>query len=194
MDNKKVGGLIRQLRKEKGWTQKEMAKNMNISDKTVSKWESGKGCPDVSLLTKLSEIFCVEMSKLLEGDLKQRNPDGGNMKRIKFFVCSECGSIVTSTGSAEINCCGRRLEPLKAAKEDEAHAAIVTQVEDEYYVTFDHDMAKQHFLSFAAYVTYDRVLLMKLYPEQNAEVRFPMMHQGKLYTFCTSHGLMERKL
>ena len=194
MDSRKVGGLIRQLRKEKGWTQKAMAEKMNISDKTVSKWENGNGCPDISLLTKLSEIFCVEMSKLLEGDLKQQIPDGGNMKRIKLFVCSECGSVTTSTGSAEIHCCGRRLEPLKALKEDESHVAIATQVEDEYYVTFNHEMTKEHYISFAAYVTYDRVLLMKLYPEQNPEVRFPMIHHGKLYTYCNEHGLMERKL
>lgn len=194
MDYIKVGGLIRQLRKEKGWTQKEMADKMNISDKTVSKWESGNGFPDVSLLAMLSEIFCVEMSKLLEGDLKQQIPDGGNMKRLKFFVCSECSCIITSTGSAEIHCCGRRLEPLKAKKEDESHAAKITQVEDEYYVTFEHDMTKGHYLSFAAYVTYDRVLIMKLYPEQNAEVRFPMMYHGKLYSYCSEHGLMERKL
>ncbi len=194
MEYRKVGGLLHQLRKEKGWTQKEMAQKMNISDKTVSKWENGNGCPDVSLLIKLSEIFSVDISKLLEGDLMKQIPDGGNMKRIKFFVCSECGSMVTSTGSAEIHCCGRRLEPLKAMLEDEAHAANTVQVEDEYYVTFGHDMTKGHYLSFAAYVTFDRVLVMKLYPEQNAEVRFPIMHQGKLYTYCNIHGLMERKL
>lgn len=194
MDYEKVGGLIRQLRKEKGWTQKDMAEIMNISDKTVSKWENGNGCPDVSLLAKLSEIFCVETNKLLEGDLNQQIPDGGNMKRLKFFVCSECGCITTSTGNAEIHCCGRKLVPLKPVQEDEAHKANITQIEDEYYITYEHDMTKEHFLSFAAYVTYDRVLIVKLYPEQNAEVRLPLMHHGKLVTFCNVHGLIEKKL
>lgn len=194
MDYEKVGGLIRQLRKEKGWTQKGMAEIMNISDKTVSKWENGNGCPDVSLLTKLSEIFCVDINKLLDGDLKQQIPDGGNMKRLKFFVCGECGCITTSTGYAEIQCCGRKMEPLKPILADGAHEAKITPIEDEYFITFDHDMTKGHFISFAAYVTYDRMLMVKLYPEQNAEVRLPIMHHGKLVTYCNVHGLMEQKL
>lgn len=189
MDCSKVGDLLRTLRKEKGMTQRQIADAMNISDKTVSKWERGLGCPDVTLLSDLSRLYGVNIEKILSGDLNPQDTDGGNMKQIKFYVCPNCGSIITATGEAEISCCGRKLDALTAKPEDEEHKVTTTIVDDEYYITVDHEMSKIHFISFVAYVSYDRVLLMKLYPEQNAEVSFPRMHRGKLYYYCTQHGL-----
>ncbi len=84
MDCSKVGGLIGYLRKEKNMTQKEVADRLNISDKTISKWERGRGCPDVSLLAELSNLFGVNIEKILLGDLIPNDTDGGNMKRIKL--------------------------------------------------------------------------------------------------------------
>ena len=189
MDCDKVGKLIGELRRQKGFTQKQLADKMNISDRTISKWERGLGCPDVSLLHELSGLLEVNTEKLLKGDLEPNSADGGNMKRIKFYVCPTCGNILTATGEAEVSCCGRKLTALVPKPADEEHRLTVDTVEDEYYVTFTHEMSKSHYLNFIAYVTWDCMLLIRLYPEQGGEVRFPKLHRGKLYFGCNQHGL-----
>lgn len=194
MDCRKVGELIFNLRKEKNMTQKQLADIMNISDKTISKWERGLGCPDVSLLGELSEILGVNIEGILSGELDINGSNGGNMKQIKFFVCPSCGSVVTNTGEAEISCCGRKLVPQAPKPEDNEHKIVAESFEDDHYITILHEMSKSHYISFAAYVMYDKVLLMKLYPEQSPELRFPKMYGGKLYFYCNKHGLWERRL
>lgn len=193
MDCGKVGKLILDLRKEKGLTQKQLADAMNISDKTISKWERGLGFPDVSLLHELSDIFSVNIERILLGKLEPNDADGGNMKKIKFYVCPNCGSILTSTGECEVSCCGRKLVALTPKPVDEMHRFTIEEIEDDFYVTFEHEMTKEHYLSFVAYVDYDKVLLLKLYPEQNGEVRFPKMRRGKLFFYCSKHGLWINK-
>jgi len=185
------------LRKEKGMTQKQVADKMNISDKTISKWERGLGCPDISLLNELSMIFEIDIEKLLEGEIETNPNDSGNFRRIKFYVCPSCGNIINNTGNSKISCCGRKLSPLIAKASDEMHEAIIEDAEGEYYITFTHEMRKNHFISFVAYVTTDRVLLIKLYPEQMPSVRIPKLNGGKLkqrnsgnlYYYCNRHGL-----
>lgn len=189
MDKEKVGQLILKLRKEKEMTQKDLAEALYVSDKTISKWECGQGCPDVSLLPQLAQIFSVDVEGILLGDLNPRDPDGGNMKQTKFYMCEDCGNIITSTGCGDISCCGRKLEGLVAQKPDEAHTINLEEIENDYYVSFSHEMKKNHFISFMAYVTCNSVFLMKLYPEQSGEVRFPKLYGGKLYYGCTRHGL-----
>ncbi len=189
MDNAKVGKLIQCLRKEKNLTQRELGELLHISDRTVSKWERGMGCPDVSLLAALSHAFGVNIEKILLGDLEKNNTDGGNMKRLKFYTCPVCGSITSGTGSADVFCCGRKLEAMIAKKSDETHFLRVEPMEDEYYISFEHEMSKEHYISFVAYVSYDRMLLVRLYPEQGSELRIPQMHGGKLYFGCNKHGL-----
>lgn len=194
MDSKKTGALLGRLRRERGFTQRELAQRLHITDKTISKWERGAGLPDIAMLTALAEVFQVEVKTILEGDLTENKPDGGNMKRVKFYVCPQCGNTLTATGGDEISCCGRTLTPLTVQKEQGEHPAKAERVEDDYYVTIDHEMRKNHHLSFAAYVDMDRLLLMKLYPEQVPEVRFPRMSGGKFYYHCNCCGLFEAKL
>lgn len=189
MNCEKAGKLIYTLRTQKGMTQKQLADAMNISDKTVSKWERGLGFPDVSLLKEISEILNVNIEKLLDGRIIPNDKDGGNMKKIKFYVCPECGNILTATGNAEISCCGRKLNELTAKKSDEEHIAKVETIDGESYITFSHEMTKSHFISFVAYPTFDRLTLVKLYPEQNAEVRLPLIRKGNIYFYCSNHGL-----
>lgn len=189
MDHDKVGALIRALRIEKGLTQRALAADICVSDKTVSKWERGLGCPDVSLLSALSAVFDVHIEQILSGDLQPNVTDGGNMKRIRFYVCPVCGNILTATGEAELSCCGRKLTALAAKPADVAHGIKIEAVEDEYFLSFSHDMRKEHFLRFIAYVGYDRVLLVRLYPEQGGELRIPQLRGGKLYVCCSQHGL-----
>lgn len=194
MDCMKVGALILKLRKGKGMTQKELADRLNISDKAVSKWERGLGCPDVSLLPELSEILGVNLKKILLGDLKENQMDSGNISRIKFYVCPVCGNIVTGTGKAEVYCCGRKLSPMEARMADEDHALTVEVIEDEFYITFHHEMEKSHYINFIAYVTTDRVFLVRLYPEQGNSVRIPRFFGGRFYYSCSQHGLWFQKL
>lgn len=160
MDCKLVGNLILNLRKDKNMTQRQLADLMNISDKTISKWERGLGCPDLSLIERLSQILNVNIEKLLIGNLQTNDVDIGNMNKIKFYVCQTCGGIITSTGEAEISCCGRKLDILTAKSMDDSHLVVVDNVENDIYITFSHEMEKHHFLSFFAYVLYDRVLVL----------------------------------
>ena len=189
MDCVKVGKLIFKLRKEKAYTQKQLAEVLHISDKTISKWERGMGCPDVSLLHELSNVLGVNIEKLLLGDLEPNNADGGNMKRIKFYTCPECGNIMTSTGEVEITCCGRKISALIPKPADEEHQLTIEIIENDYYITFPHEMSKKHYLNFMAYVIYDRVTLIRFYPEQGSEVRLPRHPWGKLYYGCNQHGM-----
>lgn len=194
MDSQKIGSLLNDLRKEQNLTQKQLSEILHISDKTVSKWERGAGCPDIAMLKKLSEVFGVDVEKILMGDLNARDKDGGNMKRVNFYVCPNCGNTITATGGDELSCCGRKLSPLQAKKPEGDHEVTVEIIEDDYYVTFSHEMTKQHYITFVAYVDIDRMLLVKLYPEQNGAVRFPKMHGSKLYYHCSQHGLWVRSL
>ena len=190
MDCAKVGKLILRLRKEKGLTQRRLADALGVSDKAVSKWERGLGCPDVTLLAGLSRELGVDIGRMLSGDLDPSERDGGNMKRLKFYVCPTCGNVMTATGEGELSCCGRRLAPLVPREADGEHRPSVEEVENEWYLTFPHEMRKDHYLSFAACVAYDRVALVKLYPEQGAAVRLPRMNGGTFCFYCTRHGLM----
>lgn len=184
-----IGKLIYSLRKEKDMTQKQLADVMNISDKTISKWERGLGCPDVSLLPELSQILGVNIEELLSGKLELNETIGGNMKKLRLYVCPQCSNLMTATGDANISCCGKRLEPLVAEKANENHLLKLETVEDELYVSSSHEMKKEHYISFVAYVTGDRVLMVKQYPEWNMQFRFHKQGHGKLYFYCSNHGL-----
>ena len=195
MEGREMGALLRKLRQETNMTQRELAEVLCVSPQAVSKWETGAGCPDVGLLAALAERFGVSVERLLGGDLDPNESDGGNMKRLKFYVCPDCGNILTATGGGELHCCGRKLEPLAARPVDQAHAVKVEEVEEDWYVTFSHPMEKDHFFRFAAYVATERVLLVRLYPEQGGEFRIPQLRGGgKLYLCCSRDGLFEVKI
>jgi len=192
MDSREIGILLARLRAERNMTQREVAERLSVSPQAVSKWERGKGCPDISLLPVLSRTFGVSLARLLEGDLAPYPKESGNMKRVKFYVCPDCGNILTASGGGELHCCGRKLEALKPQKMDEPHTAAVQEIEEDWYITFGHPMHKDHFFRFAAVVTMDKVLLVRLYPEQGGEVRFPQIRGGgKLYLCCSRDGLFE---
>ncbi len=192
MDCAKVGELIRQLRTEKGLAQKQVAQRLNISNKTVSKWERGLGCPDVSLWEQLAETLGADVLNLLQGQLRPNRPDPGRMDRVRFYVCPTCGDLLTSTGPASIACCGRQLQPLTPAALAQEHRPHAAEVEDEYYVTVDHEMRKDHYLLFAACVSDERLWLHRLYPEQTPAFRVPRLPRAaSFYLYCTRHGLLK---
>ncbi|MCR1897519.1 helix-turn-helix domain-containing protein [Irregularibacter muris] len=189
MDCVKIGKLIAKLRKEKKLTQKNIADALGIQSKTVSKWECGLGCPDLSLWPELSAILGVDMVQMMQGEITPNHPDSGNIDKIRFYVCPSCGNILVSTGSASIFCCGRKLEHILPMDTLTVPKITVEEMDTDYFVTIDHPMTKEHYLSFAAWVKNDRVFLNRLYPEQSPTCRFPITAGGKLYFYCIKHGL-----
>ncbi|MCF2596528.1 helix-turn-helix domain-containing protein [Pseudoflavonifractor phocaeensis] len=194
MDQQKTGSLIRALRTERHMTQKDLAETLGVTDQAVSKWERGLGCPDVSLLPMLAQALGIPMEGLLAGELEEREPDGGSMRQLKFYVCPQCGNLMTATGPACLSCCGRKLEALAFQKPDEDHRLTVEQVEDDWYLTAPHPMEKDHHLSFAALVSGDQVTVVKRWPEWDFQVRLPRRGHGMLFWYCTRHGLFRQAL
>lgn len=190
MDCVKIGKLIAKLRKEKNLTQKNIADALGIQNKTVSKWECGLGCPDLSLWPELSAIFGVDMTQMMEGEINSNKPDSGNIEKVRFYVCPSCGNILVSTGSASIFCCGRKLEYILPTDTSIVPKITVEEMDMDYFVTIDHPMNKDHYLSFAAYVKSDKIYFNRLYPEQSPTFRFPITIGGKLYVYCINHGLV----
>ncbi len=186
-----TAATIKQLREKKHYTQAQLAELLGVSDKTVSKWETGKGLPDITLIEPLAKALGVSVIELMAGQPTENRNVAGNLLRSKFYVCPICGNILHTIGSAVISCCGVTLPPLSAEECDEAHAVRVEQVEDEHFITVHHPMTKDHFISFLAWVTTDRVQLVKLYPEGNAQTRLQLRGMGRLYLYCNKHGLMQ---
>ncbi len=190
MDCVKVGNIIKELRRAHGMTQSKLAMEMNISDKAVSKWERGLGCPDVSLLPKLSKLLGVNLEELLEGELGARELIGGNMKKLKFYFCPDCGNILTSFAEAAVYCCGKKLEAMAPQKAMEEEKLNVECIENDYYISSSHEMKKDHYISFVALLTGDALVLRKQYPEWDLSARIPRIAHGQLVWLCTRHGLM----
>ena len=193
MDKYVTADVIRRLRERKGLTQEELAQKLFVSSKAVSKWETGHGYPDISLLEPLAKALDISVIELLSGNSVQNKNRSANMTRCKWYVCPVCGNAIRSTGEALISCCGITLPPLEPEAPDEAHGIDVQIVEDEYYVTLDHPMTKDHFISFLAAVSDMGVQFVKLYPEGNAQARFRIERVEYLYAYCNRHGLFQLK-
>ncbi len=184
-----TGEMIKNLREKKGLTQAQLGDMLSVSDKTVSKWETHRGYPDITLLEPLAGALSVSVGELLSGENVTNENRNGNMKKMKLYVCPICGNVLTAVGEAAISCCGIALPAPDAEKADEAHKIGVEIVEDELYVTVAHPMEKAHYLSFLCAVTDEGFTLHKLYPEGNAEARFKMSRVSRIYAYCNKDGL-----
>ena len=189
MDNRKVGELIRWLRKESHMTQLQLAEKLHVSDKAVSKWERGMGCPEVSLITELSRIFEVDMQDLLSGELNRNELLGGNMKKMNFYVCPHCGNLVTSMIDTSVTCCGKKLKAITPVKATEEEKLSVQIIENDYFISSEHEMTREHYITFVGLMTSDTVMLKKQYPEWGLQVRIPVFAHGRLLWYCNRHGL-----
>ena len=189
-----TGAVIKRLREAKGLTQNELAEKIGVSSKAVSKWETAKGLPDISLIEPISIALGVSVMELMSGDTVINKNMSANILRSKFYVCPVCANVIRSVGETFVSCCGVTLPPLEAEEPDDKHTVVVERVEDEYFITVKHDMSKSHFISFMAYLTSDREQFVKLYPEGNAETRFKICGKGILYIYCNKHGLMKIKI
>ena len=184
---------IRTLREQRGLTQEKLAQQIGVSSKTISKWETAKGLPDITLLQPLAQALGISVIELMNGEHITNRNVSGNLRRCKFYVCPICGNIIHSTGNTLVSCCGITLPPLEAEDADENHRVTIENVEDEHFITVDHPMTKEHFISFIVFVTSDRLQLVTLYPESNAETRIQLRGRGYLYYYCNRHGLFRIK-
>ena len=189
MDNEKIGQLIYTLRKEKGLTQKQLADALHLSDRTISKWERGQGCPDITLLTKLSTLLEVNIENILVGEIQSNDFVGGNMKKSTYYVCPSCMNIGLSTGNFDVSCCGRKVEALEAVKATEAQKLVVEEIDMQWSITAKHPMTKEHYVSFVAFATGDQIQLYKQFPEWALQVNIPKKKHGILLWFDTRDGL-----
>ena len=184
-----TGTVIRELREKSRMTQARLAEQLGVSDKTVSKWETGKGYPDITLLEPIAEVFKISVTELISGNTVHNANVSANMLRSKFYVCPVCGNVLHSMGEAAIHCHGILLTPLEAEPADERHRIFIERVEDEYYVRIDHSMTKEHYISFVAAASSDEMQMVKLYPEGNAETRFKIRGVRRILYYCNRDGL-----
>lgn len=211
MDNYVTGAVIRALREKQNMTQEELAQKICVTGKAVSKWETGRGFPDIGLLENLGKALGVSVIELLSGESITNRNKACNMARGNFYVCPVCGNIIHTTGEAVISCCGITLpalepEPLEAENPEaepleaetieavEGHAISIERIEDEYFVSLNHPMTKDHYISFLAALSDQGLQLVKLYPEGPAQARFKIAGVRRIYACCRLHGLFCRKV
>lgn len=189
---------IKTLRVKRKLTQIQLAEKLNVSDKTVSKWETAKGLPDITLIEPLARALGVSVIELMSGNCVINQNKGCNMLRSSIYVCPVCGNVIHTSGKTVISCCGVNLPSLEAEECDDCHDIHVEMEDREAYITIpNHPMSKSHNISFIAYVTSDRFEIVKLYPEGSAEARFEMRGHGchgTIYAYCNHHGLFTKKI
>lgn len=200
IDNYITGSIIKKLRERKKITQEELAEKIFVTSKAVSKWETGQGFPDISLLEPLAKALDISVIELLSGEHIQNKNRVSNISKAKFYVCPVCGNVIQTIGEALISCCGIKLPSLEPENindkeidilSDNQHAIHFDFVEDEFYVYLNHSMTKEHFISFIAAVSDSGIQFKKLYSEQAAEARFKRAHVKKIYAYCNHHGLFQ---
>ena len=194
MDRYVTGSVIRALREEKKLTQEELAEKLHVSGKAVSKWETGQGFPDISLIEPLAGALDISVIELLSGECVQNRNQAADMAKSRFYVCPVCGNVIRTVGEAMISCCGITLPPQEPEAPDAEHEIRLEPVEDEYYVTVRHPMTRGHHISFLAAAADNGMQFVKLYPEGEAEARFKRSRVMKLYAYCNRHGLFELRV
>ncbi len=191
MNNYVTGKIIKDLREKRKLTQAQLAELICVSDKTISKWETGKGLPDISLIEGLAKELGVSLIELMNGEYITNQNKSGNMLKSNFYVCPICGNVEYSLGESIVSCCGITLPKLEAEEEDGIHDINVEEIDGKYYISMNHEMTKKHYISFVAFVKVDRVEIVKLYPEQNVEVNFEPS-RGIIYAYCNKDGLFKK--
>jgi len=194
MDQYVTGQTIKTLREKNNLTQEALSKKLGVSDKTVSKWETGKGYPDITLLDKIAQTFKISVTELLSGNPIENTNTSSNVLRSKFYVCPVCGNVMYSLGPAMISCHGITLPPLSAEEPDELHDLKYEPVEDELYLSMNHEMTKEHYISFIANICFDGINITKLYPEGNCETRIKKRGLSTIYYYCNKDGLFMKKI
>ena len=184
-----TGAVIKELREKNKMTQLQLAEKLGVSDKTVSKWETAKGYPDITLLEPIAEAFSVSVTELISGNAVYNSNVSANVLKSKFYICPICGNVICSMGEAVIHCHGVLMTAAEPEEDDGNHKIYVERIEDEYYVRIEHAMTKKHYISFVAAQSSDRIQMVKLYPEGNAEARFQISGVKRILFYCNRDGL-----
>ena len=105
-----TGAVIKRLREEKNMTQQQLADKLSVSAKKISKWETAKGYPDITLLESIANALSVSVTELISGNTIVNSNVSANMLRSHFYVCPVCGNIVHSMGETVIQGDGEQAE------------------------------------------------------------------------------------
>ena len=198
-----TGAIIKKLRENKKMTQAQLAEKLCVSDKAVSKWETGKGYPDITLVGPLADALGISVIELLSGNNVTNTNKSHNPLRSRVYVCPICGNIVVAGGEAVISCCGITLVAEEAESGEGcgagdggvggecAHKISYERIEDEYYVTMEHPMTKAHYISCVIALGDYGVHMVKLYPEMDCACRVPVRGVRKIWAICNRDGLYE---
>ena len=136
----------------------------------------------------------VDLEKLLAGELGENDIIGGNMKKTKFYICPTCGNVVTAMADTAVSCCGKKLQAVEPKKAEGDEKLKVEIIENEYFITADHPMTREHYITFVALLTGDTLVLRKQYPEWDLQTRIPTLAHGRLLWYFSQHGLLYQLL
>ncbi|MCI6892009.1 MAG: helix-turn-helix domain-containing protein [Treponema sp.] len=191
MNAEKTGNLIRSLRIKKGLTQKELAHMICVTDKAVCKWEKGRGCPNITLISQLSKVLEVDIQSILQGYLDKNKKIGENMNHLKFYKCPTCGNLVTSIKSVELSCCGNKLSPVSAqTRSDPEYQPVIQEFDGQYSIKFNHPMTKSDYISQVIVVRYDQIMTVNLYAESEAIITIPQVRGIRLFVITNKSELI----
>lgn len=191
MNAEKTGSLIRSLRIKKGLTQKELAHMICVTDKAVCKWEKGRGCPNITLISQLSKVLEVDIQSILQGYLDKNKKIGENMNHLKFYKCPTCGNLVTSIKSVELSCCGNKLSPVSAqTRSDPEYQPVIQEFDGQYSIKFNHPMTKSDYISQVIVVRYDQIMTVNLYAESEAIITIPQVRGIRLFVITNKSELI----
>ena len=191
MNAEKTGNLIRSLRIKKGLTQKELAQMICVTDKAVCKWEKGRGCPNITLISQLSKVLEVDIQSILQGYLDKNKKIGANMNHLKFYKCPTCGNLVTSIKSVELSCCGNKLSPVSAqTRSDPEYQPVIQEFDGQYSIKFNHPMTKSNYISQVIVVRYDQIMTVNLYAESEAIITIPQVRGIRLFVITNKSELI----
>ena len=191
MNAEKTGSLIRSLRIKKGLTQKELAQMICVTDKAVCKWEKGRGCPNITLISQLSKVLEVDIQSILQGYLDKNKKIGENMNHLKFYKCPTCGNLVTSIKSVELSCCGNKLSPVSAQTRSEPeYQPVIQEFDGQYSIKFNHPMTKFDYISQVIVVRYDQIMTVNLYAESEAIITIPQVRGIRLFLITNKSELI----
>ena len=133
---------LRGLRTESGLTQAALAERIGVTDKAVSKWETGRGLPDITLIDPLAAALGCSVAELLTGEVRRNANRSANMARCKFYVCPICGNAIVATGEGLFSCCGSTMLPQEAETPEpgSAHEPHIERIENDWRISVGHQL------------------------------------------------------
>ena len=127
MNHYVTGAVIKELREKNKMTQLQLAEKLRVSDKAISRWETGKGYPDITLLESIADAFSISVTELISGNTVYNANVSANMLRSKLYICPVCGNVIHSMGEAVIHCHGILLTPAEAEETNEDHMILLKE-------------------------------------------------------------------